>query len=255
MAAFAIIGATGRTGRQILQILAQNSANTVKVYVRSQKKLESLFPNIVEQKHVQIFVGSIDDADLLARCISGATMIFATVAPQSNDPRSHIAFNTAQSIVAAISRNRSSDLAAEVPHIIALSSATINPMFNKFTPRPVHFLLTTSLCNKYADLSAMESFLRSHQDWLHVTFVQPGGLVEDKPKGFKLSLESTKSFLSIADLAAGMIEIGLGRKTYDWESVSVVPTRKNVPFNRRVPLEFAKGYCWRIAPTICRKLQ
>ena len=69
MAAFAIIGATGRTGRQILQILAQNSANTVTVYVRSQKKLESLFPNIVEQKHVQIFVGSIDDTDLLARCI------------------------------------------------------------------------------------------------------------------------------------------------------------------------------------------
>jgi len=38
------------------------------------------------------------------------------------------------------------------------------------------------------------------------------------------------------------------RDLQDWtaespKSVSVVPTGKNVPFNRRVPLEFAKGYC------------
>jgi len=240
MPTFAIIGATGRTGGCILEILAKNPSDKVKLYVRSRQKLARLFPNIVQQENIEIFSGSIEDVDMIARCIGESSVIFTTIAPQSNDPRSHVALITAQSVVAAIRRNQSRITTVEVPHIIALSSATINPIFNKFTPRPVHFLLRTSLCNKYADLKAMEDFLYLQHSWLHATFVQPGGLVEDAPKGFELSLDTTKSFLGIADLAAAMIEIAKDSEAYDWQAVSVVPIGKDVPFNRRVPLEFLK---------------
>ena len=73
-------------------------------------------------------------------------------------------------------------------------------------PALAHAIIMRAFSNVYADNALAESFLRLHKDWLDVTFITPGGLVEDVGRGHELSSERSSPFVSYADLGAGMVQ-------------------------------------------------
>ena len=254
MPSYAILGATGATGSSLLTLLVKSSDTTINAYVRSKSRLLARFPDLSSNASVHIFEGNIFDITLMASCISGVDAVFAVVATNDNIPGLRVAQDTAETIVAAMSQLRSPDATVKLPQILFLSSASLNPVLNRHQPAFLHWLLMTACSNVYEDLEHAESYLRnqrSHLDWLRVTFIQPGGLVEDEQKGHTISWEGTKPFISYLDLAAGMIEIA-ENGGYDWKGVCVVPTGEKVKFERKIPGRLLRGLAWHFIPGLYR---
>lgn len=256
MPTYAIIGATGATGSSLLTLLLnQTPKTTIHAYARSKEKLLSQHPSLPSNSSVRIFDGSLTDVPLIASCILGVDAIFAVIGINENVPGLRIAQDTAQTIVAALcynshahngERDANESDAARSPQVIFLSSSTLNPDMCTETSPALHWLLSTAFKYTYADLTLAESYLRLHRSWLHATFIQPGGLVEEKQKGHGLRLHAREkkagsAFMSYLDLAAGMIEVAESPDKYDWAGVGVIPTSTNVPMERKVPLRLVTG--------------
>ncbi|KAL8835687.1 MAG: hypothetical protein Q9170_003226 [Blastenia crenularia] len=251
MPSYAVLGATGATGSNILKLLIKDPQNTVNVYVRSKPKLLAQTPEIASNKQVKIFNGSLNDTSLIASCLKDTDAVFSTVATNDNIPGTHVAQDTAHSIVVALMDLRMTEPQAGTPTIVWLSSASINPKFYRQEPALLHWLLTTSFSYVYTDLAHAEQYLEMHQKWLKVVFIQPGGLVEDKQHGHALSLDEEKTFLSYADLAAGMIEVA-EKGGYDWQGVSVIATTNDTAIEWAVPGRMVKGLTFHFAPWMYR---
>ncbi|KAI4242912.1 MAG: hypothetical protein L6R40_003785 [Gallowayella cf. fulva] len=247
MPTYAVLGATGSTGSNVLKLLVQNPKNTINVYVRSKPKLIAQAPNIASNPNVNIFTGNLSDTAIIKSCLQGTDAIFSTVASNDNMPDTHIAQDTAQSIVVALMDIRMSDPKAKLPTIIWLSSASLNEKYHKHGPALLHWLLMHSFSNIYGDLAHAEQYLAMHKNWLNVVIMQPGGLVEDKPHGHKLNLEKPADFLSFADLAAGMIEVA-EKGGYDWQGVTLGVKTKGTKFEYSVPAQMAKGLTFHYFP-------
>ncbi|KAL8634594.1 MAG: hypothetical protein Q9228_007810, partial [Teloschistes exilis] len=207
MPTYAVLGATGATGGNILKLLMKDpSTPTINVYVRSRAKLLKQIPSAADLPNVRIFTGNLSDTSLIASCLENADAVFSTVASNDNMPGTHIAQDTAESIVVALMDLRMTKPSTNMPTIVWLSSASVNPFFYKQDPAFVHWLLSTAFSYVYTDLMHAENYLKMHQKWLKAVFIQPGGLVEDKQHGHAVSTEKMHTFTSYADLAAGMIE-------------------------------------------------
>ncbi|KAK4694588.1 hypothetical protein P7C71_g3019, partial [Lecanoromycetidae sp. Uapishka_2] len=250
MPKYAILGTTGKTGGSILTLLLKSPNNTINAYVRSKSKLLSQVPYLQENKSVHIFEGSLTDIDLIASCISNVDAIFSTIGVNENTPGTRMIQDSAQAIVAALCQNGPVKDEKRVPKIIFLSSASLNPVMHAHVPKFVQWFVSTAMSNAYADLTLAMDYLRLHKSWLNVTFIQPGGLVEDEQKGHRLSLEdSGGGFVSYLDLAAGMIEVAQS-DGYEWKGVSVVPTSKDVKFEWKAPKQLVRGLVWHYLPSI-----
>lgn len=251
MPTYAILGATGKTGGALLTLLLKNPQNTIHTYVRSKPKLLLQFPNLDSNPSVQIFQGALDNIPLLASCISSVDAIFSCIGENENTPGLRIVLDSAHSIVAALCQLGCPNSAEKVPKVIFLSSASMNPRMTSDQPAIVHWLLMTALANAYADLGRAEEYLRLHQSWLKVTFIQPGALVEDEQKGHALSLDRKGAvpFVSYLDLAAGMIDVAESGE-FDAMGVSVVSTSQNVKFEWKAPKQLLKGLVWTFAPPL-----
>ena len=240
MPTFAVLGATGSTGQALLNILLQSPKNTVNAYVRSKAKLQKLSPQYQGNENLHIFEGALGDVGLLADCISNTSAVLCVLGANENEPGIRVAQDAAHSIVAACCRLRAQDSNVNLPRIIFLTSATINPRLCRDLPTVAYWALHTAFSYLYDDLEHAEAYFRLHKDWLDVTFIQPGGLVHDTPKGHSLSLERQQTFLSYPDLAAGIIEAAVASgEEYSWKGVSVVPTSNNTKVEWRVPLFMA----------------
>ncbi|MCJ1468500.1 hypothetical protein MMC07_007129 [Pseudocyphellaria aurata] len=263
MPTYAIIGATGATGSALLTLLLDKTPKTtIHAYARSKPKLLAQQPSLAFNSSVRIFDGSLTDIPLIASCISGVDAIFVVVGVNENVPGVRIAQDTAHTLVAALCYNghtrstgseaNGSD-ATPSPRLIFLSSSSVNPDMFVDAPQFVRWLLTTAFKHTYADLALAESYLRLHRSWLHATFIQPGGLVDEKQKGHDLRLSGREkkpgsTFLSYLDLAAGMIEVAESPDKYDWAGVGVIPTSADVPMDPRVPLRLVTGVTCTYAP-------
>ncbi|KAI4133903.1 MAG: hypothetical protein LQ347_001975 [Umbilicaria vellea] len=246
MSSYAILGGTGKTGRCLLSILLESPENTINVYVRSRSRLLALFPSLSDNKRVAIFSGAIDDIALLSSCISGVNAVFATVATNENVPGLRIAQDQSQSIVAAFCHLRTQDPATKLPRVLILSASMINPTLVAHLPSHVVWVVRHAVSHVYADLEHAERFLRLHKSWLDVVFVQPGALVDGERRGHELSLELEISFLSYADMAAGMIEIADSVK-YSWQGLSVNPKQEGA-MGWLLPFSMAKGLLFHFIP-------
>ena len=250
MPTYAILGASGFTGRSILTLLLKDPENRINVYVRSKSKLLSLFPGLEENKSVRIFHGRLDDIPLLASCISpDVNTVFCVLGLNENLPGIRIAQDGAQAIVAALCYPNPEGRAKKPPRIIFLSSASINPRIAAKEPPFILGFIKRALSYAYEDLALAEAYLRLHESWLNVTFVTPGGLVEDEQKGHVLSLDHSQTFLSYPDLAAAMIEIAESGG-YEWMGVGVLPKGKNVKIEWKAPAQMARGLVWHYLPWI-----
>lgn len=223
MASYAILGATGNTGLSLLEQLGKSSNNTIHALVRSRSKLERLYPINDSNANLKVFEGNIADVDTVAQCLAGTKAAFLAVAVNDNVPGCSIAYDTANSVVAALKSLRSDDAAFKPPRLIVLSSATMDDKFWSGVASFFHPILRYALSHVYDDLSRAEKFLREQEDWLSCTFVMPGGLVHDVQKGHELSTTRQQTFVSFLDLAAAMIEVADEEsEKWDMQNVSVV---------------------------------
>ena len=79
MASYAVLGATGSTGSSLIRILLQSQDAQVRAYCRSKQKLNKLLPEIVEDKNLQVFEGSLENVELMTECIRGTRAVFLAV--------------------------------------------------------------------------------------------------------------------------------------------------------------------------------
>jgi len=248
MPSYAVLGATGQTGRELVTILLESPDNHVNAFVRSKAKLSSMFPGILENKQVTIFEGTNQDVSLVASCISKVSAAFVVVATNDSIPGTRVAQDTANVIIAACSYIKSQDPSTALPRLLFLSSASVNPVFSKEMPRIAHEMLFNSLWYIYTDLEYAEKNLRLHRSWLDVVFIQPGGLAQAARTGHSISQEKQGGgWMAFADLAAGMIEIA-DSGDYSWSGVAVRPTSKDVAIPRHVPGLLLKSLMYALVP-------
>lgn len=251
MPTYAILGTTGKTGGSLLTLLLKDPDNTVNAYVRSKSKLYAQQPQLKDNKSVRVFEGAITDIPLIASCIGDVGAVFVALGENENIPGMRIAQEAAQSVVAALVYARSTPHTTKVPKLVVLSSSSVNERVSANDPPFVHWMLMCALSNVYADLMHAENYYRLHKSWLTVTFMQPGGLVEDEQRGHKLSLDHQKTFISYLDVAAGMIELAQPG-THDWMGVSIVPTSPDVKIERNAPGQLLRGLVWHVAPWVAK---
>ncbi|KAL9034268.1 MAG: hypothetical protein Q9180_005502 [Flavoplaca navasiana] len=110
MPTYAILGATGKTGGALLELLLKDPSNHISVYVRSTNKLLKQRPNFEGNKNVEIFEGSIADIPLITSALGPQVdAAFCVLATNENIPGIRIAQDTATSIIAALCHLRNED--------------------------------------------------------------------------------------------------------------------------------------------------
>lgn len=205
MATYAVLGATGNCGTAILQLLLETTDTRIKAYCRNKEKLNCLVPATVNNERVEIFSGSILDADLIGKAIYGCQTVFLTATTNDNVPGCHISQDLAHTVIEALKKTRSENAPSAIPKLVLLSSATIDPWISRKHPW-VNAVVRRSAWWVYRDLELAEEYLRSHQDWVSCIYIKPGGLSVDVQRGHRLTLDDEESFVSYLDIAAGMIE-------------------------------------------------
>ena len=251
MPTYTILGATGKTGGALLDLLEKSPANNINLYVRSKRKLMTQRPELKDAKQIHIFEGAITDISLMKSCLSpNVDAVFATLGVNENHPDIRVNQDAAQSIVAALTEIRFENLAAKIPKIILLSSCSLNERMAHQDPAFLHWMLLKAFSNPYGDLALAQRFLELHKSWLNVTYMQPAGLVEDVQKGHTLSLDKhADGFVSYLDVAAGMIEVAQ-TDGYEWAGVSPLPKSKDVKFEWNAPPQMLRGLVWHFMPLV-----
>ncbi|KAI9811633.1 MAG: hypothetical protein M1827_005382 [Pycnora praestabilis] len=247
MPSYAILGATGGTGGNILKLLSKFQDNKINVYVRNKHRFHHLFPDIATREQIHIFDGPLNDVSLVASCLENVSAVFACIAINQNVPGMRVAQDQAQIIVAALCEIRAREPSARMPKIILLSASSINPHLTRDRPALPNWFLKSCLSYLYDDLAHAESYLKLHSSWLDITYVQPGGLVEAAPRGHVISFDHEITFLSYADLAAGMIEVA-ETGGYEGKSLSINPASPGTPMRKSIVYDVPIGFVWHWMP-------
>jgi hypothetical protein len=213
MSIFAILGATGLTGQNIVKHLLQNPENELNLYVRSQSKLIKLFPNIQENKQVHIFEGSMNDIELVSSCLDSTKAVFSVLASNDNTPGMTIARDAAATVIAALSRLKEKNKEVKLPRVVVLSSATLNPLLYAHEPIIVHYIIYYAFWHVYQDvigaISLYQKTIESGELEIDVRFVEPGGLTEGKGSGrVGLTRDQMSDVVSYGDLGRAMVMVG-----------------------------------------------
>lgn len=242
MTTYSILGATGNCGTAILQLLLQTTDSQIKAYCRNKDKLHRLVPEVVNNPRVEIFTGSILDADLIGKAISDCRAVFLTATTNDNVPGCHISQDLAHTVVKALETIKSKKKAqSPLPKLVLLSSATIDPWISRKHPW-VNAVVRRSAWWVYKDLELAENFLRSHENWVSCVYIKPGGLSVDVQRGHRLTLDDEESFVSYLDIAAGMIETAQDTEgRWDNKNVGVVNANGKAKFPSGTPKCIACG--------------
>jgi hypothetical protein len=198
MPTYAILGATGQTGSELLTQLIPTSAQ-LNIYARSSSKLALAHPNL--PSNVTPFIGDLSNTTLLQACIQNADIIFSTVAQNQNEPGCSIAQQTALALIKALEPRR---LTGDCPTVIFLASGAVDPAHQ--AKQGIFFnVFYTFLIHIYTDLEKAIKLLQANP-WIPVIIACPGGLVHDTLHKVELVGDQSMAsgLLSYKDLAAGM---------------------------------------------------
>jgi hypothetical protein len=206
MTTYAILGATGQTGSEIVRALLPTSAH-LNIYARSLSRLESQFPSLATSSNVTLFIGDLSDTAVLTACLSTADVVFSAVATNQNQPGLSIAQQTALAIVRALEPRRT----GQCPTVVFLSSGAIHPFQKAKTgiaqmPRwAMHWVIS----HVYDDLEKGIELLEANP-WIPLVVASASGLVHDVAHPVVLTdvLDDMSQLISYADLARGMIMMG-----------------------------------------------
>ncbi|KAJ0413090.1 hypothetical protein BJY00DRAFT_322519 [Aspergillus carlsbadensis] len=243
---YALLGATGNTGRLILKRLLDTTDPETKlnIYVRSRSKLERLVPSVASDTRATIFEGSLQDPALICACLSGATTIIATVGENENIPGVTILRDCAKAIIDALSALRASapdPAAAEwtPPRLLLLSSATWNARFAAERPALVHWMIRNAFARPYRDLVQAQEMLLGVPELVNVLLVQPNALVMEPATGCMISTEFAYTAVSYEDLADGFVQLATRPEYATTAAVGVSSARAASPL-LYVPFVFGK---------------
>lgn len=260
MSTFAILGATGATGQQIVKLLLRNPDDSVHLYVRNTKKLFALFPGIESNNQARIFQGSMNDANLIASCIASTRAVFAVLASNDNIPGMTIAVDSAVAVLSAMTVLRENDKSAPLPRVVVLSSVTVNPLLYKSEPKIIHWIINHAFWHVYRDLENAEKlYAEIPEDGSpkpDVRFVHPGAIVEGNCSGSViLSQQSHSAVVSYGDVARAMVQAGED-VDLKWNNVGVLIDGGDLSFTPGIAVEIAgrlvKGLLWTFVPWIPR---
>lgn len=211
---YAILGATGSTGSELLKLLLPGNDIKLNVYARSRSKLHALGPDSADSAHVTEYIGDLEDKQLLKDCLRGATVIFSTVAQNNNEPGCSIAQRTSYVIVSALEALRAeakdNGETWKSPTLVFLSSSALNPVLMASFPKLLEYILHSACYYVYRDLRLATDYLRS-VPWIRLMVVQPGAIVHDRSFGVRLSETEVSQRVSYADVAVAMVAMAEGK--------------------------------------------
>lgn len=230
MATYAVLGSTGNCGSALIQNLLQSPHNKIHAYCRNQSKLHRLLPEVIDNKQVQVFEGSIYDVGLMADCVRNTKAVFLVVTTNDNIPGCRVSQDSAAAVIQALQKIKAEPgPGLKLPKLVLLSSATIDDYLSRNMPSWFRPIMLAAASHVYADLRLTEDFLRSHEDWVSSIFIKPAGLSPDISRGHRLTLDEEESFISYLDLSAGMIEAAADEEgRYDGRNVGVVNQKRGV---------------------------
>lgn len=244
----ALLGSTGKTGRVVLRhLLADNVPHVLKIYARSRTTLESLFPGISSNQRVQIFTGAVTDHAVIEQCLSNAQIVICTLGSNEYSP-STVLRDSARTIMAALTtlkKKKEEDKGgAEVyrrPHMIYLSSSSMNERFTAARPILATWLIMTAFQNSYDDLKEGQRTILAEPSLISVVLVQPGVLVEEAGSGHEITVDSITPGVSYEDLGSAFVELAFERKFDQIRQVGVSSKEGN-----RVVIRYAPIIIYRI---------
>ncbi|KAH8589382.1 putative NAD-dependent epimerase/dehydratase [Bisporella sp. PMI_857] len=228
MATYAVLGSTGNCGSALIRNLLQFPGNKIHAYCRNKNKLVKLIPEVVDNKQVEIFEGSIYDVELMIDCIRDTKAVFLVVTSNDNIPGCRLSQDSAGAVIEALEKIKAESAPGlKLPKLVLLSSATIDDHLARHMPKWFRPIMLTAASNVYRDLILTEEFLRSQSSWISTIFIKPAGLSPDISRGHRLTLDEEESFISYLDLSAGMIEAADDEEgRYDGRNVGVVNAKR-----------------------------
>ncbi|MCJ1398215.1 hypothetical protein MMC11_001412 [Xylographa trunciseda] len=224
MPTYAILGATGSTGSELVKFLLTKPKIHLNLYARSASKLAKLHPAAVSSENVTIFTGDLSDGSLLASCLRSVDVIFQTVATNENEPGCSIALMAAHGVVSALEllKREEGPASFKCPTVVVLSSAVVNPSMAAKAPHLLHWVLEKSLCYIYSDLREATEYLQANHQ-IRLILAQPGAILQGAPLGFELSEEEPSAFISYSDLARAMVQMAEEDGGQKWVGKGVAP--------------------------------
>ncbi|KAI9633747.1 uncharacterized protein MKK02DRAFT_28520 [Dioszegia hungarica] len=218
MPTYAILGATGQTGSEIVKALLPTS-NHLNLYCRSRARLEAKFPSISSSPSVTLFIGDLSDTSLLSSCLSNADVILSTVAQNQNEPGCSVAQRAALAVIQALEPLRKAG--KDIPSLVFLASGSVdprNPARDQLGFRFIHWVLH----HVYDDLEAAIKLLQQ-APWVPLIIACPGGIVHDQVHEVELSgdINEASPLLSYADLARGMIQMAQSKGNWEGKYVAM----------------------------------
>lgn len=239
---FALLGATGNTGRLILKrfLQANNIGDfEIHVYVRSRAKLEKIFPSLASDRRVIIFAGSLQDEDLFHRCLSGVETIICTLGENENIPGISVLQDSAQVIVSVLSSLRQDAVANwSRPRLILLSSSTWNERFAAAQPRIVRWMIKNAFARPYHDLVQAQKIFQNEPSLISLSLIQPSALMLEPASGCIVSTEFVHLAVSYEDLAEGFVQVAT---LSEYENVAAVGVSSQRAANPLLYIPFIIG--------------
>ncbi|HYG51342.1 MAG TPA: NAD(P)-binding oxidoreductase [Flavobacteriales bacterium] len=195
----AILGATGRTGKWVLQTALKNG-HTVHALVRNKTKLENY------QGNLTVFEGVPSDNDLLAKAITGCDALISTLNISRTSDFPWAKLRTPPTLMSdTVKKIIDTGLVKRV----VVCSAWGTHETKKDIPAWFRFMINNSKIGLgYADHERQETLLKnSNLDW---TIVRPVGLINsEKEKEIRVILDKTQKprlTISRKNVAKFMVE-------------------------------------------------
>ncbi|KIW54549.1 hypothetical protein PV05_06901 [Exophiala xenobiotica] len=214
-----ILGATGKTGREVLRLLLAKEDVKINIYVRSRSKLVDMFPSLSSSPSISIFEGPLSDVGNMIKCLGGVQRIIFTLGENDNLPGVSVIEDGAKTVLAALAALRRDQKDWRRPRLLLLSSATWNPTLAATRPGLVHWAIKTAFFYPYADLRRGQALFLAASSLVDVLLVQPNGLVEDEPNGHHISVEWASLSVTYGDLGAAFVDLTCSA---DWDALPAV---------------------------------
>ena len=234
----ALLGATGKTGREVLKVLLEKEIYDLKIYVRNRGKLIAMFPQIASNPRIQLFVGAITDQKVEQDCLRDCPIIICAIGGYSFFPDTSLRVS-GRSIVAALQELRERSNSWQRPRMIYLSSSSRNERFAAARPPLVHWLIETAFQNGYNDLKLAHKAILADPSLVSVLLVQPAVLVEEPGSGYEISAEEVKLGCSYEDLGGAFVELAMERSYDNLHEVGVSSSQGDRVL-RYLPITFGR---------------
>ncbi len=203
----AILGATGKTGREVLKRLLETENVKLKIYVRSSSKLLALFPDLLSNSRVSIFEGPLTDIANMSKCLDDTQKVIFTIGENENIKGVNVIETGAKSVLAALTQLREGKAEWQRPRLLMLSSATWNSTLAADRPAPVHWAIKNAFIYPYADLRRGTALFLDASLLVNVLLVQPNALIQDEPSGHSISVDRASLSVTYGDLGAGFVDL------------------------------------------------